>query len=133
MLSPKKGTNNMQLPSIVTTTTPCFHNKVWQVSKQVWKKVKWGEDRKLELNWAGIIYCCGVRHIYSSDSSCDVSWLLHFLIFQLTCDSPLAMVCTVLCVCGPKRGGGKNQPKKPFPNDFVLADFFLDTIRCVLL
>ena len=30
-------------------------------------------------------HCCGVRHISSSDSSCDVSWLLHFLIFQLTC------------------------------------------------
>ena len=64
MLSPKKGTNNMQLPSnVTTTTTPCFHNKVWQVSKQVWKKVKWGEDRKLELNWAGIILLWCPSHL----------------------------------------------------------------------
>ena len=131
MLSPKKGTNNMQLPSIVTTTTPCFHNKVWQVSKQVWKKVKWGEDRKLELNWAGIIYCCGVRHIYSSDSSCDVSWLLHFLIFQLTCDSPLAMVCTV-CVWSQERRREK-PTKKTISERFCFGRFLFGHHKVCLI
>ena len=58
MLSPKKGTNNMQLPSnVTTTTTPCFHNKVWQVSKQVWKKsqVRRGPKARTELSWHYIV------------------------------------------------------------------------------
>ena len=129
MLSPKKRTNNIQLPSNVTTTTPCFHNKVWQVSKQVWKKVKWGEDRKLELNWAGIILLWCPSHLLKWQQL----WCVMIVtFFDLSAHVWLSFSYGLYGVCGPKRRGGKNQPKKPFPNDFVLADFFLDTIRCVL-
>ena len=62
---------------------------------------KSSEERTESSNWTELaLYCCGVRHIYSSDSSCDVSWLLHFLIFQLTCG-----VWGAMCVVwsSPKR------------------------------